>query len=136
VVGVEVALVHGEYDILCSTEEHLAQAGEIALTRALEEGGTELVEPVCTVDLEVPTQKTGDVLADVAAHRGRVQGLENDGCTTVLEVECPYRELRTLPLRLSALTGGRGRLTWKLSHYRRVDMADVATQREPCRPSR
>ncbi len=136
VVGVVVTLQHGEYDILCSTDEHLRQAGTLALRRGLELAGTELAEPVCTVSLEVPTEKTGDVLADLAAHRGRVQDLANDGETTCLEVESPYRELRTLPARLSGLTGGRGRLRWKLSHYRRVDMAEVVTGREPCRPSR
>ncbi|MEM6930822.1 MAG: hypothetical protein AAF602_28060, partial [Myxococcota bacterium] len=136
VVGAVVTLEHGEYDILCTTEEHMRQAGTLALRKALDHAGTELAEPMCRVELEVPTETTGDVLADLAAHRGQIHGLTNDGETTQLEVESPYRELRTLSNRLSGLTGGRGRLRWKLSHYRRVDMADVVTGREPCRPSR
>lgn len=136
VVGVQVTLEHGEYDILCSTEEHLAEAGTLALRRALEQAGTELAEPLCEVELQVPTETTGDVLSDLAAHRGRVHGLANDGETTCLEVESPYRELRTLSQRLSGLTGGRGKLRWKLSRYRRVDMAEVVTGRESCRPPR
>ncbi|MEN0068021.1 MAG: GTP-binding protein [Myxococcota bacterium] len=135
VTGVMLTLSHGEYDILCSTDDHFEQVGATALAKALERAGTEFVEPVCTASISVPQDCTGDVIADVAAHRGRVLALETTGCTTTLDIEQPLRELRTLPRRLSGLTGGRGDMRWELSHYRKVDKAHVATQREPCRPT-
>lgn len=136
VAGVAVTLRHGEYDILSSTEAHLAEAATLALRRALEQAGTEVLEPVHDVVIEVPNEATGDVLAELAAHRGRVQGLATEGETTTIEAQCPYRELRTFPGRLTGLTGGRGRLRTELSHHRKVDMALVTTQREPCRTPR
>lgn len=122
VVGLEVRLTGGEYDILQSTEEHFQRAGEIALKAALRTAGTRLLEPWSHVEIRAPYDAVNDVLSDLAAHRGRLVGVDTlvgrPRRTTVrIEALCPDRELRTFASRLLARTHGRGRYVSRHSHY-------------------
>jgi elongation factor G len=120
VAGVVVRCTGGEYDALESTEQHFETAGELAVRRALEEAGTELLEPWHEVEVHVPGADVGSVLADLAAHRSRVVGLEVIEGDTVVQVHVPESELRTLGRRLEGLTRGRGWFSARTSHYDRV----------------
>ena len=120
VAGVEVCLVGGAYDILCSTEEHFREAGRKAMRTALAHAGTRLFEPWCEVDIQAPQVSLGELLADLAAHRGRVVGMEVVGDTAELKAHCPYREMRTFSGRLQALTAGRGTFVLEETHHEPV----------------
>jgi elongation factor G len=117
VVGVELRLTGGQYDILQSTDDHFRQAGEKAARIALERAGTKLLEPWWKVEVTVPNATVGDLIADIASHRGRILGMHVHGDTVVLAAECPYRELRTFSSRLRSLSGGRGVFETEMSHY-------------------
>ncbi len=119
VVGAEIRLRGGEYDILQSTDDHFVAAGRIALRAALARSGTRLLEPWWTVEAKVPQECVGDVLADVSAHRGRILGVEpgEDSSDARIRALGPFRELRTFAARLQGLTGGRGRFSTAASHY-------------------
>lgn len=122
VVGVEVTLVGGEYDILQSTDDHFRRAGENALRIALQRAGTRLLEPWSHVEVEAPQAAVGDLLSDIASHRGRVLGMDTVGdgngrAVVRIEAVCPVRELRTFGARLQAHTAGRGRFVSRHSHY-------------------
>jgi elongation factor G len=109
VTGAELRLVGGRHDVLSSTDDHFRIAGAHAARAALDRAGTRLLEPWWQLEVTVPADALGEVLADVAVHRGRVHGIDVAGTTARLAVACPYREVRTFARRLKALTSGLGR---------------------------
>ena len=110
VVGVEVRLTGGDYDILQSTDQHFHAAGDKAARAALQRAGTVILEPWCDIEVDAPHGVLGSVISDIAAHRGRIVGMVVSGATAHLQARCPYRELRGFPSRLEDLSAGRGRL--------------------------
>ncbi len=109
VIGVDVELTGGDYNAMCSTEEHFFEAGSRGLRAALERCGTMLVEPWHEIRVECPQDVVGEVMSDLSAHRGRVRGLEVQSDVATIEATAPFRELRRYGPRLDALTSGRGR---------------------------
>jgi elongation factor G len=88
------------------------------------------------LELYVPQESVGPVLAHLTAKRGRITGLEIKGLTAVIHADCPVRESRSLAPSLSALTGGRGWFVTGASHYETLPQALVAEviAASPCRP--
>jgi elongation factor G len=124
VVGLDIRLVGGEYDIFQSTDDHFVLAAENAVKNALERTGTCLLEPVCAVDVWTPAE-VGGVISDIRSNRGRIVGMEVEEGWTHIMAQCPYRELRTFESRLRALSHGRARWRFKRSHYEPVPVQMV-----------
>ncbi len=120
VVGAVVRMVAGDHDLLVSTSEHLAKAGEVAARLAVERGQTRLAEPWVEVVVWAPPASTGDVLSDLAARRARITGLEIAGDQAAIHATVPYKELRTFGSRLQSQTGGRGRFVEGSWHWELV----------------
>ncbi len=120
VVGVELVLTGGGYDLLQSTEEHFRMAGQRAVRTALDRVGTRVLEPWWEIEVVGPARTLGDVLADISGHRGRVLSTEVDGDTSVVVAHCPFRELRTFGARLRSLSHGRARFRSRESHFEPV----------------
>lgn len=137
VIGAQVSLEGGDYNILQSTDEHLRQASTKAVQNALVLSGTHLMEPWCRVEIWSPCE-LGAVLADISSNRGRVLGLEVEGRDTHVQASYPYRELRTFSSRLNSLTAGRGRFSYAVSHYDRLpaDQVQDVISKSPFRVSR
>ncbi len=138
VVGVELRLTGGKYDILQSTDDHFRLAGEKATRTALQRAGTRLLEPWWEVEISAPRVVLGELIHDISAHRGRILGMEVEGDIASLRAHCPYRELRMFPVRLRGLSGGRGRLRWRESHYEPLplNLVQEAIESSPFRGDR
>ena len=59
-----------------SSEMAFRAAGRLAFREAMAHAGPVVLEPVARVDVTVPTDLLGDVMGDLNARRGRVQGTE------------------------------------------------------------
>jgi elongation factor G len=77
-----------------------------------------LLEPVSLLEVTVPAAYQGDVMGDLNARRGRVQGTEagNNG-EQIIVAQVPTSELQRYAIDLRSITGGRGRFTLRHSHY-------------------
>jgi len=117
VVGVEMRLTGGDYNILQSTDDHFRLAGQKATRLALQRAGTTLLEPWVEMEVDAPQEVLGNLLSDISAHRGRIVGMEVAGKNAQVVAQCPYREVRTFGARLDGLSGGRGRFQTRRSHY-------------------
>ena len=135
VVGVQLQLTGGAYDILQSTDDHFRLAGERAARIALERTGTRLLEPWLEIEVRAPQGAVGDLISDISAHRGRILGMEVEGPTAQLKAISPYRELRTFASRLRTLTHGRGAYRTRRTHYEAVPdhLLDEAIEASPHR---
>ena len=118
VVDVRVTCYDGKYHPVDSSEMSFKMAGSLALREALAKADPVVLEPVSLVAVTVPNDQLGDVMGDLNARRGRVQGTE-----AVSESEqkvtamVPTSEIRRYAIDLRSLTGGRGRFRAAHDHY-------------------
>ncbi len=135
VTGVGVRCVDGEYDMLSSEDDHFRQAGAVALRAALEQTGTELLEPWSLVRIEVGAPEVGPVLTEVGSRRGRILDMQVGARHAVIEAHLPFREVRVFAPRLQAAAGGRGRFTASHSHYEKlpIELVREAIDQSPWR---
>ncbi len=118
VVGADVCLTGGEYDILFSTEDHFRLAGQAGFRAALERAGTRILEPWTEVEITIPADDVGPLLGALQNIRARIQGMEvRSGGVTCVRSSVPERELRAFAPRLMAISAGRGRFVRGASHY-------------------
>lgn len=94
-------------------------ATPMALMDGLRQGGSVLLEPVVEMRLTVPSELSGRIMSEVVAMQGETKSTEvvDNRDAMVLVCEVPVRTSIDFPLRLAALTGGRGALTMRISRY-------------------
>jgi elongation factor G len=93
-------------------------AGSIGFQEAMAKASPVILEPISLLEVTVPAAYQGDVMGDLNARRGRVQGTEsgNDGTSIVIAM-VPTSEIGRYAVDLRSLTGGRGRFTVRHDHY-------------------
>ncbi len=118
VVDLRVVCRDGKHHPVDSSEMSFKMAGRLALREALATAGPIVLEPVSSVEVNVPTDLQGEVLGDLSSRRARVQGSEPaGGGDTVITALVPTVELRDYGLSLRSKTGGRGRFRARHDHY-------------------
>jgi elongation factor G len=118
VVDVGVTVTDGKEHSVDSSEMAFKVAGRLAFRAALAQANPVILEPISRMEVTVPVDLQGDVMGDLNARRGRVQGTHatNDGRQTV-QALVPTSEIRRYAIELRSLTGGRGRFHAEHDHY-------------------
>ena len=119
VVDVRVALVDGKYHSVDSSEMSFKMAGSLGFQEALAAAAPVILEPISRLSVTVPPSYQGEVMGDLNARRGRVQGTttSGDGAESTIEAMVPTSEIARYAVDLRSLTGGRGRFTVAHDHY-------------------
>ncbi|MEX2292173.1 MAG: elongation factor G [Acidimicrobiales bacterium] len=118
VVDVRVTLLDGKEHSVDSSEMAFRIAGRLALREAMTVAGPVVLEPIARLDITVPSDQLGDVMGDLNARRGRVQGTEPaEAGDQVIYAVVPESELLRYAIDLRSLTGGRGRFVAAHDHY-------------------
>jgi elongation factor G len=120
IVDVKVSLVDGSYHEVDSSEMAFKIAGAMGLRRAVERAQPHLLEPIMKVELTVPETMLGDVVGDLNARRGRIEGMDARGTTHTVRSHVPLAEMFGYATRLRSLTQGRGSFSMEFSHYEPV----------------
>jgi elongation factor G len=121
VVDVRVTLLDGKEHSVDSSEMAFRVAGRLAFREAMAKAAPVVLEPISRLDVTVPAELLGDVMGDLNAHRGRVQGTEpGDEGEQVVYAVVPASELLRYAIELRSLTGGRGRFSVAHDHYEAV----------------
>ena len=76
-----------------------------------------LLEPVMKVEIEAPDEFAGTLMGDLNGRRGRVQGMESKGRTTVINAQVPMAEMLTYGTLLTSMTQGKGSYRMEMDHY-------------------
>jgi elongation factor G len=118
VVDVGVTVTDGKEHSVDSSEMAFKVAGRLAFRAAMAKAGPVILEPVSRVIVVVPLGVQGDVMGDLNARRGRVQGTDTtaDGRQVVTAL-VPTSEIQRYAIELRSLTGGRGRFHAQHDHY-------------------
>ncbi|MEO9224391.1 MAG: elongation factor G [Acidimicrobiales bacterium] len=137
VVDLEVTVFDGKYHPVDSSEMSFKMAGAHGLRAALEAAGPVLLEPVSQLDIIVPVDLQGDVMGDLNARRGQIQGTEagpGDGEQTIYAL-VPTAETVRYAIDLRSITGGRGRFAQRHDRYEVVPAQIVARLTESNQPT-
>ncbi len=118
VVDVRVTCFDGKFHAVDSSEMSFKMAGSLGFRGALAAAGPVVLEPVSLLTVVVPDHQLGDVMGDLNARRGRVQGTEplGDGEQEVTAM-VPSSELVRYAIDLRSRTGGWGRFSAHPDHY-------------------
>jgi elongation factor G len=119
VVDVKVTLVDGKYHSVDSSEMSFKMAGSLGFQEALAAASPVILEPVSLLTVTVPSSYQGEVIGDLNARRGRVQGTDTsaDGSESTVSAMVPTSEIGRYAVDLRSLTGGRGRFSVVHDHY-------------------
>jgi elongation factor G len=119
-VDFRVILYDGSYHDVDSSEMAFKIAGSLAFKKAIREAKPILLEPVMNVEVTAPEEFAGDLMGDLNSRRGRVQGMDVRGRSTVIKAKVPLAEMLSYASDLTSKTGARGSYLMEFDHYDEV----------------
>jgi elongation factor G len=117
VVDVRIELVDGSYHDVDSSEMAFKVAGSMAFKNAMQRAKPKLLEPVMAVEVVTPEDYLGDVMGDLNARRGRVEGLEPRGNAQAVRARVPLATMFGYATDLRSMTQGRATFTMQFDRY-------------------
>jgi len=120
VIDVKVTLYDGSYHEVDSSEMAFKVAASIAFKEGMRKASPVLLEPIMKVETVVPEEYLGDVIGDMNARRGQIEGMEPRGAVQVVRGFVPLSEMFGYATDLRSKTQGRGIYTMQFSHYAEV----------------
>ncbi|MBF7017857.1 elongation factor G [Staphylococcus durrellii] len=119
-IDVKAKLFDGSYHDVDSSEMAFKIAASLALKEAAKKCDPVILEPITKVTIEMPEEYMGDIMGDVTARRGRVDGMEPRGNAQVVNAFVPLSEMFGYATSLRSNTQGRGTYTMYFDHYAEV----------------
>lgn len=118
VVDLKATLIDGSFHEVDSSEMAFKIAGSMAIKEAQQLGKPILLEPMMSIEVVAPDNYTGDVIGNLSANRGMIEGMElrSDGLQTVRAL-VPLATMFGYATRLRSMTQGRGTFTMEFHHY-------------------
>lgn len=119
-VDLRATLYDGSYHDVDSSEIAFRIAGSMALRAAVRDAAPLMLEPIMHVEVVVPESSLGDIIGDLSARRGRVEGLEAGAGTHVVKAMVPLATMFGYVNTLRSLTQGRGTYSMEFALYEPV----------------
>ncbi|MEW6228648.1 MAG: elongation factor G [Bacillota bacterium] len=119
-VDIKATLFDGSFHEVDSSEMAFKIAASMAFRDGARRADPVLLEPLMRVEAVVPEEFTGDVIADIGARRGRVQGMERRGPSQIIRAHVPLAEMFGYATDLRSLTQGRGTYVMHFMRYEEV----------------
>ena len=119
-IGIKATLVGGSYHEVDSTDLAFKAAGAIGLREAVRSAGPVLLEPIVSIEVVVPEQYVGEVIADLNARGGRIEGTHLRTGSRVIDGTVPLGKTFGYATALRSLSQGRAVYTTQFSHYAEV----------------
>ncbi len=120
VVDVKVELYDGSYHEVDSSEMAFKIAGSMAIREAMQKAKPVLLEPYFKVEVVVPEEYMGDVIGDLNARRGKIEGMEAVAGAQVIRAYVPLSEMFGYATDLRSKTQGRGTYVMQFDHFEPV----------------
>ena len=120
VLGVAADVYDGSYHEVDSSEMAFHIAGSMAFKDAMAKGNPVLLEPIMKVEVTMPEEYMGDVIGDLNARRGRIEGMEDIGGGKMVKAYVPLAEMFGYSTDLRSRTQGRGNYSMFFEKYEQV----------------
>lgn len=121
VVDVKLAVYDGSYHAVDSNEMAFRTAARIGFKAVAEQADMVLLEPIATLEIEVPDAYAGAVMGDISSIRGRVLGMDSPGAgMQTIKAQAPYAEVVHYSPHLRSITSGTGTYRISIDSYEQV----------------
>jgi elongation factor G len=120
VVDIRARLVFGSYHDVDSSEMAFKIAGSMCFKKACRQAHPVLLEPIMSVEVVTPEDYMGDVIGNLSARRGKVEGMEQRGNSQVVRAQVPLAEMFGYATDLRSRTQGRATYSMQFHSYQEV----------------
>ena len=127
VIDFKASLVDGSYHEVDSSEMAFKIAASMAFKEACKQAKSVILEPIMKVEVTVPEEYMGDVIGDINARRGRLEGMEAKSGNQEIRGFIPLSEMFGYATDLRSKTQGRGTYSMEPSHYEEVPKSVLET---------
>lgn len=118
---IKIRLYDGSFHEVDSNEMAFKMAGSLAFKEGASKAGPILQEPIMRVEVLVPEEFLGDIIGQINARRGEIQGMEmRTGNAQAVKSMVPLAEMFGYATDLRSATQGRGVFSMEFDHYARV----------------
>ena len=124
-VDVRVLLTYGSYHDVDSSEMAFKIAGSMAIKKALRAASPVLLEPVMAVTVTTPDDYMGDVIGDLSSRRGKVQSMDQQGNSHVINAQVPLADMFGYATDLRSRTQGRATFTMQFEAYHELSLIHI-----------
>ena len=104
---------------LISSEMAFKAAAQLGMREAMPNCKPVLLEPICQVDISMPSEFTSKIQRLVSGRRGQILGFDaKDGWKgwDEVTVQLPQSEMHDLIIELRSMTLGVGTFNWRFDH--------------------
>jgi len=120
VVDVEVALYDGSFHEVDSSELAFRIAGSIGIRNGIAKAKPILLEPIMKMEILAPAQFLGDIIGDLNSRRARIDGIETQQDSCVIQCFVPLGETFGFATSLRSLSQGRATYSMEFCGYEDV----------------
>lgn len=120
VEDLKAVLYDGSYHDVDSNEMAFKIAASMAFKDLSRKAGPVILEPIMKVEVVTPDEYTGDVMGDLSARRGKVEGMDVSGGAQVIKCMVPLKEMFGYSTQLRSITQGRATYSMHFDHYEQV----------------
>ena len=117
VVDVKATLLDGSFHEVDSSELAFKICGSMAFKEACQKAEPTLLEPIMKVVVTAPEEYMGDVMGDLNARRGQIQGSDIRNGAAVIESMVPLSTMFGYATDLRSKTQGRATYVMEPSHF-------------------
>ena len=120
VIDVKATLLDGAHHDVDSSVLAFEIASRAAMRDALRGAGAKLLEPIMRVEVVTPDDYMGEIIGDLNARRGQIQGSEPRGRSTAIRAFVPLANMFGYVNTLRSMSQGRALFTMHFDHYEHV----------------
>ncbi len=118
VTDVKVTFYDGSFHEVDSSEVAFRMAAIFAFREGFQKAKPVLLEPIMNVEVLVPEEYLGDVLAQLNSRRAEIKGMEpKPGKAQAVKADVPLAEMFGYATDLRSASQGRGVFTMEFSYY-------------------
>jgi elongation factor G len=120
VIDVKATLVDGSYHEVDSSEMAFKIAGSMAAKDGVAKADPAILEPVMKVEVTTPDEFMGDVIGNLNARRGQIDGIDERGSSRMIRAHVPLAEMFGYATELRSMTQGRATYSMEFGRYAEV----------------
>jgi len=120
VTDIRVTLLDGTYHEVDSAPVAYKIAASLAFREAAKKAAPILLEPLMKLEIAAPDEYLGDVVGDINARRGRIEGMEMRSGSRVVKILVPMATMFGYATALRTLTQGRGVFSMEFYQYEKT----------------
>lgn len=121
VIDLDIEILEIDYKEDQSNDVAFITAGSNAISQALRDGQSKLLEPIFSVAVQVPEEYMGDVIDDMNRRHGEITNIESNTSGRLIKAITPLSSLFGYATDLRSVTRGHGHYTMIFSHFDFVD---------------